>query len=73
MEASDAYGERRDDMIVSVPAAQAPAGLKVGDQVAAGGQPATVVAVDTVSVTIDANHRLAGEALTFAVELVAIH
>ncbi len=70
MEPADAYGERRDDMIVTVPADQAPPGLTVGDQVQAGGMPATIVAIDDISVTIDANHRLAGEALTFDVELV---
>jgi FKBP-type peptidyl-prolyl cis-trans isomerase 2 len=71
MEASAAYGEYRDDMVITVPADQAPPGLVVGDQVQAGGMPATIVAVDDESVTIDANHRLAGQALTFAVELVS--
>lgn len=70
MEASDAYGERRDDMIITVPAEQAPPGLKAGDQVSAGNMPAEVLSVDDESVTIDANHRLAGQALTFDVELV---
>jgi FKBP-type peptidyl-prolyl cis-trans isomerase 2 len=70
MEAADAYGDHRDDMVITVPADQAPPGLVVGDQVQAGGMPATIVAVDDESVTIDANHRLAGQALTFAVELV---
>lgn len=72
MEATDAYGERDDSLVVSVPVTQAPPGLTVGDQVAAGGRPATVVAVDAGTVEIDANHQLAGEALTFAVELVRI-
>lgn len=71
MEAGDAYGERDDDMIITVPATQAPNGLRVGDQVQAGGQLAQVIAIDAESVTIDANHRLAGKALTFDVELVA--
>ncbi len=73
MEASDAYGERDESLIVSVPAEHAPAGLTIGDQVAAGGRPATVVSVSAETITIDANHQLAGEALTFAVELVRIH
>lgn len=72
MQATDAYGDRDDSLVVSVPVDQAPAGLSVGDQVAAGGRPATVVAVDADTVMIDANHQLAGEALTFAVELVRI-
>lgn len=71
MEATDAYGEHRADMIITVPAEQAPEGLEVGDQVAAGGQPATVVSIDDDTVTIDANHQLAGQALTFEVELVS--
>jgi FKBP-type peptidyl-prolyl cis-trans isomerase 2 len=39
--------------------------------VQAGGMPAQIIAVDAESVTIDANHRLAGQALTFDVELVS--
>ncbi len=70
MEPADAYGERRDDMVITVPAEQAPPGIKVGDQVSAGNMPAEIIAVDEETVTIDANHRLAGEALTFDVELV---
>lgn len=70
MEAADAYGEHSDEMVVSVPASQAPEGLQVGDQVSAGGRPATVIAIDADTVTIDANHQLAGQALTFDVELV---
>ncbi len=70
MEPADAYGERRDDMVITVPLEQAPPGIKVGDQVSAGNMPAEVIAVDEETVTIDANHRLAGEALTFDVELV---
>lgn len=72
MEAADAYGEVREDLVVQVPADRAPDGLTVGDQVAAGGMPATVVAMDDETVTIDANHQLAGKALTFDVELVSI-
>lgn len=67
-----AYGERREDMVVTVPAAQAPPGLKAGDRVQVGGQPAVVTKVDAAGVTVDANHALAGKALTFEVELVSI-
>lgn len=72
MEAKDAYGERRDDLIVNVPAAQAPTGLAVGQTVSLGGRPAVVTAISAESVTVDANHELAGKALTFEVELVSI-
>ncbi len=72
MEPADAYGERRDDLVVNVPIAQAPAGLAVGQTVSLGGQRATVTAVNADSVTVDANHELAGKALTFEIELVSI-
>lgn len=72
LEPAKAYGERREDMVVTVPAAQAPAGLKAGDRVQIGGAPAVVTKVDAAGVTVDANHALAGKALTFEVELVSI-
>ncbi len=73
MEAKDAYGEANPDLVRDVPAAQAPAGLKAGDKVRLGnGQPAVVREVTPEYVKIDANHELAGKALTFEVELVAI-
>jgi FKBP-type peptidyl-prolyl cis-trans isomerase 2 len=69
----DAYGERSDDFIVDFPIEQAPEGLVVGDQVAlSNGSPATVVAITETTITIDANHPLAGEALTFELELLSI-
>lgn len=72
MEPKDAYGERRDDLVVSVPAVQAPQGVKVGQTVSINGRPAVVKAVTADSVTVDANHSLAGQALTFEIQLVSI-
>jgi FKBP-type peptidyl-prolyl cis-trans isomerase 2 len=72
IEPKDAYGERRDDLVVTVPAAQAPQGLAVGQRVSLGGRPATVTKVDAAGVTVDANHELAGKALNFEVQLVSI-
>ncbi len=72
IEPARAYGEHRDDLVVTVPAAQAPPGLKAGDRVQVSGQAAVVTKVDAVGVTVDANHRLAGKALTFEVELISI-
>lgn len=73
IEPADAYGERRDDLVLEVPAARAPQGLQVGDRVQlSGGHAATVVSADDTSIVVDANHPLAGQALSFAVELVAI-
>ena len=74
IEPAEAYGERRDDLVLEVPADQAPAGLSVGDQVQLqSGAVAVVEAVTPETVTIDANHPLAGQALTFEIELVAIN
>lgn len=74
-----AYGPRRDDMIVQVDRAQLPADLnpEVGQELYVqqpGGQvmPVLVVDVDDSGITIDANHPLAGQDLTFEIELVSI-
>lgn len=77
--ADEAYGERRDDLLLSVPRGDLPDGvpLELGSrlQMTAGdgsAVPVTVVAQDDEAVTLDANHPLAGEALTFELTLVAI-
>jgi len=68
-----AYGPRRDDLVVSVSTANAPAGLAQGDRVQLGnGAPATVVSVTSEAITVDANHPLAGKALNFEIELVQV-
>jgi FKBP-type peptidyl-prolyl cis-trans isomerase 2 len=72
VEAPRAYGDPRPELIVTAPASQAPAGLKVGDRVNVSGQQAVVTKVDATSITVDANHPLAGKALTFEVELISI-
>ena len=73
LEPGEAYGEARDDLVFDVPQANAPDGLTVGDSVQlATGQPATVLAVSAQTVKIDANHPLAGQALTFSVELMSV-
>lgn len=79
IEPENGYGERRDDMILEVPADQLPEGLnpQVGQelqlQLQDGQQlPVVVTTVENDSVTIDANHPLAGQSLTFDVELVGV-
>lgn len=73
MQAAEAYGERSEDQVLEVPADQAPPGLSVGDQVQLpNGARAVVLAVSEEAVRIDANHPLAGQALTFEIELVTI-
>jgi FKBP-type peptidyl-prolyl cis-trans isomerase 2 len=80
IEAADAYGERRDELVFSVPQDQMPEGgsdIEVGDMLRVGfpdGSSAEVqvAAVEEGSVTLDANHPLAGRNLTFELELVSI-
>ena len=73
LEPTDAYGERDPDLVVSVPLEAAPDDLAVGDPVLLGdGVPAVVVDMTPDAVHVDANHPLAGRALTFDIELVSI-
>ena len=72
LEPEEAYGHHDPEKVVSVPAERAPEGLSVGDRVLLGQTPATVVSVEEDVVRVDANHPLAGEALTFELELVAV-
>jgi peptidylprolyl isomerase len=74
-----AYGERRDELVLTVQRSRLPEGMdpKVGEQLRMS-QPngqAVVVSVTGVteeSVTLDANHPLAGKELHFELELVEI-
>lgn len=75
----DAYGPRRDEAIQQLDRAKVPSGvdIAIGTQLQArtadGGMlPITVVGVDEQSVTVDANHPLAGKDLVFDVELVEV-
>jgi FKBP-type peptidyl-prolyl cis-trans isomerase 2 len=72
IEPDEAYGQRRDDLVVEVPAEHAPDNLHVGDVVQVGDTRATVVDVNPSGVVIDANHPLAGQALNFDVEVVQV-
>ena len=74
-----AYGEKREDMIISVPRENVPGDIQpeVGQQLAIqqqGGQqvPVTVTEVTEEKVVLDANHPLAGKDLVFEIELVEI-
>src|SRR5688572_23664454 len=67
----DAYGERREDLVFTVGRDQMPPGdeVEVGDMLRIGfpdGSSAAVqvAALDDQSITLDANHPLAGQALT---------
>lgn len=69
----EAYGVRTEEAVIELPADAAPDGLEEGDQVRFGtGQVGTVLEVGDDTIVIDANHPLAGETLTFEIELVAV-
>ncbi len=77
--AAKAYGLRREDMIVVVDRTKIPAHLKpqVGQRLQinqADGRrvPVKVTKVTQSKVTLDANHPLAGEDLTFDIKLLEI-
>lgn len=77
--AADAYGEKSQEMIFSYLKEDLPEGMdpKVGDQLvmsqSSGGiMPVTVIEITDTTIVIDANHQLAGEDLTFAIELIEL-
>ena len=78
--ATEAYGDRQDDMVLTLDRKQLPDNMdpQVGQQLQLSQEDGNhfLVVVTDVSddnVTIDANHPLAGEALTFDVELLEIY
>lgn len=73
MEADQAYGPHDPQLVFEVPSTGAPDSLAPGDQVQLdNGATAIVTAISAETIQIDANHPLAGQALTFHIELIAI-
>mgnify|MGYP003147923453 CR=1 FL=1 len=77
--ADQAYGERDDERIMQIPRGQVPdeitpeIGMHLQIGLPTGGAiPATIVSMDETSITLDANHALAGKALTFDLELIEL-
>jgi len=77
--ADEAYGSRKEELIVEFPRDQVPPDVpvEVGQSMQVqtnGGQSlsARVVDLSESAVTLDANHPLAGEELTFDIELVEL-
>lgn len=76
--AAEAYGQKDPQALQEVPKSQLPQEVEVteGMQLAAQGPqgviPVTVAKVNDETVLIDFNHPLAGEDLTFAVEIVEV-
>lgn len=73
IEPDDAYGEWSEENVIEVPFNPDQGDVEVGDEVfLTNGQPAVVLDVTSETVTLDANHPLAGEALTFEIEILSI-
>jgi peptidylprolyl isomerase len=76
----EAYGERREEMVAVVPRTELPPEMKpeVGQQLEVtqeDGQvfQVTITSVTDDTITIDANHPLAGQALNFDLKVVKIN
>jgi FKBP-type peptidyl-prolyl cis-trans isomerase SlyD len=74
--ARDGYGDRDESKVMQMPRSELPKGLspEVGMELAAEGPrgeviPVWLTEVDDASVTLDANHPLAGQTLHFRVEI----
>ena len=73
LEPEEAYGHRRDDFVVELPISLLQAGLELGDSVVfENGARGVITEITGDTFTVDANHWLAGEALTFEIELLSI-
>ena len=76
--ADEAYGRRRDELTVRLPRAELPPDLDLeeGTQLRMEQDDQSIVVtvreLDDTTVTLDANHPLAGQALTFDLRLVEI-
>ena len=75
----EAYGPRREDLLVPVPRSDLPEGIdpQVGQHLhmsSADGESfrVTVVEADEKGLVLDGNHPLAGKDLTFDIELVSV-
>jgi FKBP-type peptidyl-prolyl cis-trans isomerase SlyD len=74
----DAYGEYNDDLVQRVPADvfhgvdQLEAGMRFLAETDQGQIPVEITEVDGDEVVVDGNHMLAGQTLTFDVEVVSV-
>ncbi len=75
---AEAYGELRDEMVGQIPRAELPEDLEpevdmvLSMQSPEGEMPVRIVEVADDTVTLDANHPLAGKDLTFELTLVEV-
>lgn len=74
-----AYGPHNAEMVMQIPVSQVPEDMspKIGNKMQVGGAAGEVMTVTVLDITddfivLDANPPLAGENLTFAIEMIAI-
>jgi len=78
LEPEEAYGQRNENLKRDIPKTDIPpelnprVGMMVGLQTLEGQIPAQIVHLDDEKMTLDMNHPLAGESLTFEIEVVGI-
>ncbi|MCK9995049.1 MAG: peptidylprolyl isomerase [Candidatus Krumholzibacteria bacterium] len=75
---AEAYGDVNEDMVGEIPRSNLPddiepeVGMVLSMHAPDGEMPVRVVAVDEENLTLDANHPLAGQNLTFELTLIEI-
>ena len=79
LDPADAYGDRDEDQVIQMPRSELPPDAKVamGDRVRMRDEmghvhAARITDLGLETLTLDFNHELAGQALTFEIELVEI-
>lgn len=73
LEPEDAYGQREEARLVSIPRGQfGDIPLTEGMQLMSDSGPFIVLSIGDEDVEVDFNHKLAGERLTFEVEVVSV-
>jgi len=76
---AEAYGDVNDDMVGEIPRTNLPddikpeVGMVLSMQSPDGEMPVRVVAMDEENLTLDANHPLAGQNLTFELTLIEVN
>lgn len=72
VEPADGFGEYNPELVVSITRDQTRADVRPRDRITIDNQPVTVISIHDQRLIVDRDHPLAGETLTFQLELVAI-
>jgi len=79
IQSTDAYGEHREELVINLDRERLPNDLEpeVGRQLQLSGPEGqtavmTIIDFNDTTITLDANHPLAGKELTFEIELVGV-